>query len=67
MVKKDKEIRYFDVIVQGDYTFQSVPEDKLSQIIEDLVAGGYDTKDIRLLVEVPFRKVARYVVGYVVD
>jgi hypothetical protein len=67
VVKKDKEIRYFDVIVQGDYTFQSVPEDKLSQIIEDLVAGGYDTKDIRLLVEVPFRKVARYVVGYVVD
>ena len=67
MAEKDKEVRYFDVIVQGDYTFQSVPEDKLSQIIEDLVAGGYDTKDIRLLVEVPFRKVARYVVGYVVD
>ena len=62
MVEKDKKIRYFDVIVQGDYTFQSVPEDKLSLIIEDLVAGGYDVDDIRLLVEVPFRKVTRYVV-----
>jgi hypothetical protein len=62
VVEKDKKIRYFDVIVQGDYTFQSVPEDKLSLIIEDLVAGGYDVDDIRLLVEVPFRKVTRYVV-----
>jgi len=67
MSEKRNHIRYFDVIVQGDYTYQSVPEDKLSQIIEDLVAGGYDTKDIRLLVEVPFRKVARYVTRYEVD
>jgi hypothetical protein len=61
VAEKTKEVRYFDVIVQGDYTFQSVPEDKLSLIIEDLVAGGYEPEDIRLLVEVPFRKVTRYV------
>ena len=67
MAEKTKEVRYFDVIVQGDYTFQSVPEDKLSLIIEDLVAGGYDVDDIRLLVEVPFRKVTQKVTRYVVD